>query len=271
MILFKVIVYWDVLFIINFIFDFIGIYLTAYIATIYAPLKKSIFTSFLMTFFQLVMMIFEINKKSVMYILVNVGLEILIVLLVFGKMRIKKLFIIMGLHTVVVFLIGGIVTAMYNKIIEFQRKEISFVEIFLIAVITFLIIKYSIPIILKSIYYKEKIYEVVIKLKGKEKRIKALLDTGNSLLEPTTGKKVTIVEKETISNFKDVQIDKIFIIPYRSLGRENGVLYGIQVDELIINCEKNQKIVEKAIIGIYNGKLSKDNRYNAILHSESLV
>ena len=100
---------------------------------------------------------------------------------------------------------------------------------------------------------------------------KALLDTGNSLTEPTTGKKVTVVEKNIISSFNDVKVDKIYIIPYKSLGKENGILYGIQVDELIIRYEKYQKTLDNAIVGIYNGKLSRDNRYNAILHSESLV
>lgn len=270
-IIINITIYWDTLCIINFIFDLIGIYLTAYVADIKISIKKSILASLIMTSLQMILMVYEVNKISWLYILINMGLEILIVLLVFNKMKVKKLIMLIGLHMAIVFLIGGLVTAFYNKIVEFQRKEISFIELILIGIVTLLIIKYSIPIILKSIYYKEKIYEVIIRLKGKETRFKALLDTGNSLQEPTTGKKVTVVEKEIISKFNDVQIDKIYIIPYKSLGKENGVLYGIQVDELIIKYEKYQKIIENAIIGIYNGKLSKDNRYNAILHGESLV
>ena len=101
--------------------------------------------------------------------------------------------------------------------------------------------------------------------------IKGLLDTGNSLRENTTGKRVTIVEKQVLKEFYNVQIDKIFIIPYKSVGKENGVIYGIRVDELIISHEKFRKVAYDAIIGIYDGRLSSDNRYNAILHSECLM
>ena len=74
-----------------------------------------------------------------------------------------------------------------------------------------------------------------------------------------------------LKEFFNVHIDKIYIIPFKSVGKDEGMLYGIQVDELIISHAKFHKKTKDAIIGIYNGKLSNDNRYNAILHSESLM
>jgi stage II sporulation protein GA (sporulation sigma-E factor processing peptidase) len=124
---------------------------------------------------------------------------------------------------------------------------------------------------LKNIYYRERIFGVVLRLNGYELKTKGLLDTGNKLREKTSGKQVTVVEKEVLKQFADVHIDKIYIIPYRSIGKENGVIYGIRVDELVITHEKFEKVTSDAIIGIYDGKLSGNNRYNAILHSECLM
>ena len=127
------------------------------------------------------------------------------------------------------------------------------------------------PYVIKNIYYKERIYKVTINLKGKEVILKGLLDSGNALREQTTNKGVTIVEKHMLKEFFNVHIDKIYIIPFKSLGKDEGMLYGIQVDELVISHAKFEKKTKEAIIGIYNGRLSNDNRYNAILHSECLM
>ena len=267
----EVIVYWDILSIINFAFDFMTLYLTGCIASVQVRIKRCVIAAAILAMSQLFLMITHINNIWWLYILLNICNEVIIVLMVFGKMRLKKCILIIGLHMGITFLMGGIITAFYDKIVAFKKHQVSIIELLLIGILSFLLIKYSIPLILRSIYYREKIYEVVIKLKGKEINLKALLDTGNSLTEPTTGKKVTVVEKNIISSFNNVPVDKIYIIPYKSLGKENGILYGIQVDELIIKYEKYQKTLDNAIVGIYNGKLSRDNRYNAILHSESLV
>lgn len=267
----EVIIYWDILSIINFAFDFMTIYLTACIASVYIRIKRCVIAAAILTLSQMILMVTHINNIWWLYILLNICNEIIIVLMVFGKMKLKKCILMISIHMGITFLMGGIITAFYDKIIAYKRHQVSIIELFLIGTIAFLLIKNSVPLILRSIYYREKIYEVMIRLKGKEIRLKALLDTGNSLTEPTTGKKVTVVEKKIISSFNDVKVDKIYIIPYKSLGKENGILYGIQVDEIIIKYDNYQKTLDNAIVGIYNGKLSRDNRYNAILHSESLV
>lgn len=221
--------------------------------------------------FQLIIIVNSFNGENIVLFILGFVIEVFNILLVFGKLRIKKYITYMGVHMGIIFLMGGIVTSIHERYVAYKKHEMTLMGVILIGILSFLLIKYTLPIILRSIYYRERIYDVVISLKGKEIRIKGLLDTGNSLVEPTTGKKVTVVEKRIISKFNDLHIDKIFIIPYKSLGKDDGVLYGIEVDSLVIKYEKYHKTHEKAIIAIYSGDLSRDGRYNAILHSESLV
>lgn len=267
----DVVIYLDVLFVINFVFNYIGLLLTKLVACIQVKRWKIIVAATISSVIQLYLTISRTCLIGSRYIVSNLILEIIVIWIVFGKMKIKKYITFICLHTGVVLLMGGLICTIYDKFLAYQKEDISIMEVLLIAILTFVIIKYTLPIILRNIYYKERIYETILSLKGKEIRLKALLDTGNSLTEPTTGKRVTIVEKKTISSFNDLRIDKIYVIPYKSLGKDDGILYGIEVDKLIVKYENYEKINENAIIAIYNGSLSRDGRYNAILHGEILV
>jgi len=140
----------------------------------------------------------------------------------------------------------------------------------------------------KSIKNKivKKDMKCTIKIKFEEKTIitNAIIDTGNFLKEPLTGKPVVIVEnnilKEVISadileNLKDIingtkQIDEKYmkrlkLIPFSALGTERGLLFGIKPDEFSINYQDKEIKDNNVIIGLYDKKLSKNNRYNALV------
>ena len=54
------------------------------------------------------------------------------------------------------------------------------------------------------------------------------------------------------------------IIPFKSIGNENGILIGFKPDYLEIEYEDEIINIKDAIIGIYENKLSKSDRYSAI-------
>ena len=58
---------------------------------------------------------------------------------------------------------------------------------------------------------------------------------------------------------------KFKMIPFTSLGKQNGMLLGIKADEIeVINNEYIKK-EKNAIIGIYNKALTKRGEYNALI------
>ena len=60
---------------------------------------------------------------------------------------------------------------------------------------------------------------------------------------------------------------KYKIIPYKSIGKENGILEGICVDELIIWNNDKEIVQKQAVIAVYKGRLSEDNSFNMILNN----
>lgn len=57
---------------------------------------------------------------------------------------------------------------------------------------------------------------------------------------------------------------KFKIIPFTSLGNDNGVLLGFKPDYIKIYDEEIH-IKDNVIIGIYTGKLSKSNLYTSLI------
>ncbi len=108
---------------------------------------------------------------------------------------------------------------------------------------------------------------VTITENGEHIELKALFDTGNSLTEPMSQKPVSIIEEnETIKLWLAAQPERYRVIPFRSIGKEHGILEGTMVDELII-WKKDRQIVHKdVIVALYKGKLSKDGSYQMILN-----
>ena len=132
---------------------------------------------------------------------------------------------------------------------------------------------------------ENQICEIEIFFNGKSKKIKTFIDTGNMLKDPITMDDVIVIEKESLdyildysfldnidkilngnllSNGLDFMKSKIRLIPFSSLGNENGLLIGFRPDYIKIYSDE-VKIAKNAIIGVYNGKLSKSNVYTGLI------
>lgn len=114
---------------------------------------------------------------------------------------------------------------------------------------------------------KKRLYQVRIVEGGKQLDFQALFDTGNSLTDPYTGKPVSIIEEnEDILSWLHTKPQKYRIIPFRSIGKENGILEGTEVEELIICSKEGQKVEKDAVIALYKGRLSGDGSFQMILN-----
>lgn len=60
------------------------------------------------------------------------------------------------------------------------------------------------------------------------------------------------------------------IIPFRSLGRDNGMLVGFKPDEIIIFDSERKIQSGNIIVAIYSKNLSGDGEYSALIHPEML-
>lgn len=153
------------------------------------------------------------------------------------------------------------------------------------AILGLIILKLAFNIIKNKTNKNLQISNILVVYKDKKITIKAMLDTGNLLEDPITNTPVIIVQKselrkifpkevfdikeENIVNysFENIEYDvrtKIKFIPFKTIGRENGIIIGFKPDYIEINFEDEIIKINNVIIGIYNGILSKKNTYSAI-------
>lgn len=138
---------------------------------------------------------------------------------------------------------------------------------------------------------KEKI-NLGIKFMNKYVKIKALIDTGNSLREPLSNKPVIVVNREAVDcilpdDLKEFALhnkglelykssltidscNRIRLIPYKALGIDNGVLLGLCVDSIEVNSGELNVIINNGIIALYDRPISENNDYDALAYPEIL-
>ena len=90
-------------------------------------------------------------------------------------------------------------------------------------------------------YVKRKnlLYKVTLRLDGRSTDVWGLFDTGNSLTDPYSGEPVCIVEKTALAGLmqSDTFSDGITLIPYKSLGKEHGLMRLVTMDCMMVEYE----------------------------------
>lgn len=132
-----------------------------------------------------------------------------------------------------------------------------------------------------------------IEFAKKEISLKGMIDTGNSLKDPINKLPVIIVEFLAIKDLFPIEIQELFekhsennlnlftnvlynassdfkfrLIPFKSLGKEDGMILGFKPDKVTLELEKDT-YVKELIVGIYNNNLSDD--YRALLHPDIIA
>ena len=153
----------------------------------------------------------------------------------------------------------------------------------------FILITTSFKSIKAKLSKKDMYCDIEIKINNKYSYVKGVIDTGNFLKEPITKVPVVVVERKAIENIvpehilnnleeiingKDVDLkefaNRIRIIPFASLGKENGILLGIKIDSIVVKQDEKTIKNNNVIIGIYNGRLTKNGKYKALIGLELL-
>lgn len=295
----QVEVYADVVFFINLIMDFFIFLIVSKLAKKAIGCKRiflgSIVASILYCF------IIFIPTLQNFYNFFGAMLILMIAIMItFKPSNIKELLKFLFLSHVSAFAIGGAGMALFyytnlsnviGNMISFNIKNFPF-KILLIATATsYIVIKLSLNWI-KAIFSKTKVfYPVKIYFNNEQIDLNALVDTGNSLHDPTTNEPVIVVEFAVIKKllpdcmkliyYEDKENDlnsiaysldntkiKIRMIPFSSLGVKSGMLIGFKPDIVEIQNNNDKLTFKNIIIAIYNYNLSKDGTYQALINPE---
>ena len=288
-------VYIDIIFIENIVINYIILYATGIVSKSKINQKKMIISSLIGAVYSVIYYILKINIYSNM--IVKLMLSIAMVYIAFEtknfKILIKKLVLFYLVSFVFAGAALGIIYMVNTQNITIQNGMIvgsyTLKTILIGIVVAFIVIIIGFNFAKGKLSKKDLIYNIKIYINGKNVKTKAMMDTGNFLKEPITNIPVAVVEhtllyeiipKEILNNiekvlggdFKDIPediqnqyISKLKVIPFSSLGKQNGMLLGIKADKLEIEIEENIKEIQKVIIGVYTKSLTKRGEYRALV------
>lgn len=286
-------VYLDIVLIENLFMNYIILLATGFIIKINLNHLKMIISALVGAIYAILsyMEIFPFYSTMI----VKIGLSIAMIYIAFTPKGIKSLFKHLIMFYLVSFVFGGCAFAL----LYFVKPEDIFmingvyigtypIKIVLLGGIVGYIVIYSgFKFVKKRISKKGLIYDIEIKVNENYTKLKAMLDTGNQLKDPITGNPVIVVEKDSLyeilpgtllnrteeiiggewnENEENISYRARFrIIPFTSIGKQNGILLGFKVDKVTIITDTENIICKNVIVCIYNQKLAKTDAYSALI------
>ena len=293
-------IYIDIVLLENIIMNYIIIYATAIILKKNKRHIRFFIASFIGTIYSILAYISILKIYSNIFL--KIILSIIIVYIAFNPQNIKKMWKALAIFYLVSFVFGGVAFAMIYMVKpqDVLMRNGLFLgtyplkTIILGAIISFVLIVVVFKIIKTQISKKSMYCDIEIKLNEKIINTKAMIDTGNLLKDPITNTPVIVVERSLLyeclpkeilnniekilggdldsvpENIKNKYISKLKIIPFSSLGKENGMLIGIKSEYIILKNSELQedKKIKNIIVAIYEKSLTKKGEYRALVGLE---
>lgn len=100
---------------------------------------------------------------------------------------------------------------------------------------------------------------------GRSLQVQAFLDTGNRLTDPVSGRPVSVIWAGALEGFFD-GAPGVTLIPYRSVGKESGLLPAVKADCICIELEGKCRELKNPLIAVSQAPLSSDGSYEMLLH-----
>lgn len=275
------IVYLDVFFMINFIMDYMIILITSRIAKVKKKRIRQLAGAGCGALYS-VIVIKPLTNHLFKITIVNILIAAVMVLISFGftsaSVYIKNVFLLF----VVSFTMSGIINYLYystvigkyvrNVLSGNSNKVVNARKFILVSVLAYILLSAIVRIIFSVRKDMELYYDVKITFRGKSVVVRGLYDTGNGLTEPVSGKMVHIAEYKILKPLlegDEKAKENIYVIPFHSIGEEDGIMYGIRMDEMVVLVDDEPKFLYNPIIGIYTGNVSKRGNYSVILNRET--
>lgn len=288
-------IYIDIVLLENLLMNYIILYATSIITKSKISILRIIISSLIGAIYSIV--IYVTNLSILSNLIPKILLSIVMVFIAYNPTKIKILGRQILFFYLTSFVFGGVSLALIHFINPqsiFNLKDISIEEntikiIILSGVLGFFIIIIAFKLARSKVSKKDMFCNIKIKLNQKIIETTAMIDTGNLLKEPITDIPVIIVEhtllygimpKEILNNLekilcgnfdnipekiKNEYIARLKVIPYSSLGKQNGMLIGIKADSVEIQKTDENIIRSQIVIGIYDKSLTKKGEYRALL------
>ncbi|AEY66630.1 sigma-E processing peptidase SpoIIGA [Clostridium sp. BNL1100] len=294
-------IYLDVLILENLVINYLILYVTAKFSR-YRTSTLRLFSGAIIGALYVGVIIIEPDIKVFYTTLAKILLSFFIIAVTFSPRKIMTFIKTLVIFYISTFIFAGAALAFlfFNEQGGFVKNGIVYVFgqskwslMFFSLVTVGIIIKIFMEVIQSKFTRDNLLIPVKISFDNRKIGFPALVDTGNSLKDPLTNNPVMVVEFKALEELLPIEIKDIFknskeddlscvtttistskwfsrfrLIPFSSLGKENGMLIGFKPDFIEIGEEEEKRDVKNVIVGIYNRSLSRNEKYKALLGPE---
>ncbi len=294
-------VYWDVLVLENLVINYLILLVTSKFARTRVSTLRLLLGSIIGALYVGVI-ILQPDLKVYYTTIAKILLSMFIVAVTFSPRKVLQFIRVLAIFYISTFIFAGAAFAFlfFNQQGGFVRNGIVCVfgqsqwSLMVTAIITVgIIIKIFWEVVQSRITKERLLVPVKISFDNREIDLSALIDTGNSLRDPLTNIPVMVVEFKALQELLPQEIKSIFdgaqeddlnyvttiiskskwfsrfrLIPFCSLGKENGMLIGFKPDFIEIGGDEDKRDIKNVIVGIYNRSLSRNEKYKALLGPE---
>jgi len=291
------VVYGDIILAVNIVMNAIILWLTALAAGINVKVWRIGLASFIGALYVLIG-VFE-HTAAFYHPVVKGLVSVLIVFSAYGYSAFRLLLFQVGVFYLVSFILGG---AIVGWLYFLQQYSVALLSSMTIAVkwsylITGTVVGVGLAVLLvrrclSRMYRKQTVYPVTIEYAGKSVTTAAMLDTGNGLYTIVGRKPVMLIELVVVSGILSQSVaefltccqsenwlsnlnectdsewlGRVEVVPYRAVGNKS-MLLAFRPGSLTITTDSGNLTVDKVAVAIYNGNLSHDGTYRALLHPD---
>lgn len=294
-------VYPDILFLENLVINYLILYVTAKFSRVQVSSLR-LFIGAAVGAVYVVFIILQPDMKIYYTTLAKILLSLFIVAITFSPRKVLPFLKTLVVFYISTFIFAGAVLAFlfFNQKGGFVRNGIVYVSgyskwftVFLGVATVAIVINIFREVIQSRISKEKLLIPVKIAFDNRMIDLAALVDTGNSLKDPLTNMPVMVVEFKALEELLPAEIKSIFenskendlnsvtatisksrwfsrfrLIPFSSLGKENGMLIGFKPDFIEVGEEEEKRDIKNVIVGIYNRSLSRNEQYKALLGPE---
>ncbi len=295
------VLYMDVLLLENLVINYLILYVTAKFSRVRVSSLR-LFIGAAVGALYVAFIIVQPGMKIYYTTLAKILLSFFIVAITFSPRKVLPFLKTLVIFYISTFIFAGAVLAFlfFNQQGGFVRNGIVYVpgysrwfSVFLGIVTVGIIINIFREVIQSRISKDKLLIPVKIAFDNRMIDLSALVDTGNSLKDPLTNMPVMVVEFKALEELLPAEIKSIFenskendlssvtatiskskwfsrfrLIPFSSLGKENGMLIGFKPDFIEVGEEEEKRDIKNVIVGIYNRTLSRNEQYKALLGPE---
>lgn len=237
------VVYVEVIMLINYIFDFCLLLTVDLTLKRHISIKRLLFSAVVG---ELSMLTLLWNIDGFSLILFKIGLSFLLSVSAFKFKDIKYTFYNVANLYFIGIILGGFITFLYNEFSINREYSLKYLIVLLLSPIVLLV--YYKMVKRFKVNYNNR-YKVVIDYSYGHYEGVGYLDSGNKLISPFSGKPIVLVEKEYIEYHKL----KLLPVPYHALNY-SGVVYCFKPDKLLINGKETNNV----LIGLSEVKFNID-------------